>query len=97
MLGTLEQYGWERDTLSDIFIQGNEIILTFSHESFPSCDLTMFVDLAYSLVDGGDASVCLVLRTIDLDEEDTKEWCNEDVVIEDITECARQIQEKIDA
>jgi hypothetical protein len=47
MLLELEEHGWERDDFADVIFDGNELLFSYSHPSYPRCSLVLNIKISF--------------------------------------------------
>jgi hypothetical protein len=98
MIEALAKEGWERDRTEEVFVTGNEILLSFYHPSFPSCDLVLGIQLSCGEEGGSKVGLSLALRSLDYQSgsENYKEWRDKEINPTLVTDTAEELQKEID-
>lgn len=95
MIRALAKIGWEQDFLTDPIIREDEILISFSHPAYPSCSLTMSIQL-YDSSKSALAPSSLHLMLSSLRHGILYEWRDGDIDLLVITERAKRMQDYID-
>jgi hypothetical protein len=99
MIKALAKLGWTQDFLYKPSSVGDEIQITMSHPSFPSCDLSLIIELCDPVEneERSPASISLQLRSIDLDGEWwSYKWMDQDIDLSILNDRASRMQDYID-